>query len=253
MGKREGPQICFCESCNGKLVTASEWAIHKELARTESLQALESAIARVALVDPPPPRQQRSTTDASVPATPSSRKSAAKAQAPATAQSPSSHNHSANEVYRELWHRDVEMHNRLGDVEGVLQEWSHSSKFPASFQQSPSFLTRRDAHRFLDGEELWLRETTSRMKSLLPSQDHANQLLISTMIAKAEDGLARISETTRKWAWEEENLMQTQDFFNNGTGSLMVAVPYSLISPAQSVSFCIHFEPAAPLLWRLSS
>jgi hypothetical protein len=234
MRKHEGLQLCYCTyySCQGKPVSAEEWLIHNELSDAIQLQALESAVAQVALIDEQP--LSRKTTVAGSSHSSNTLHSSSPpifctpASGPGKVQPlsvPTGHTQSsslppqtskAKEVYRELYRLDTTMHNHLQIIAMVLEEWSHGNKFTASLKSTLRFLTRKEAQQFLLVEASWLREAVARIRSAKLYNDAANALLQTSMVERANVTLTAISSTLESWAREEERMAHSPDFYSTG-------------------------------------
>lgn len=236
MRKRDGPQLCYCAyyGCKGKLVGAEDWLFHNQLSEAVQLQALESEVARIALIDVQPLGKQatmpgasshrKGSSQASHSATPSFCRTgliqplSAPTDNAHTLQPPSlpSQTSKAKEIYRELFRLDITMHEHLQSTTEVLEQWSHGNKLTASFKSTSRFLTRREAQQFLLVEASWLRETKARIKTVKLYDDAANALLWKSMVERADVMLTAISSMLESWAREEESMAHSPDFYSTG-------------------------------------
>jgi hypothetical protein len=108
------------------------------------------------------------------------------------------------------------MHDHLQIIATVLEEWSHGNKFTASLKLTLRFLTRKEAQQFLLVEASWLQEAVARIGSAKLYNDAANALLWTSMVERANVMLMAISSMLESWAWEEERMACSPDFYSTG-------------------------------------
>jgi hypothetical protein len=267
MRKCEGPQLCYCtyHSCNSKLVDAEDWLLHNQLSEAIQLQALESEVAQIALIDAQPLGRKdiasggsshcKDSSNASHLASPTSLHTPASgpvqplsihtSNVHTTLSSASpSQTSNAKEIYQELYRLDAAMHDHLQTTTAVLEEWSHGNKLIASFKSTSQFLTRREAQQFLLLEASWLQDVKAQIKSTKLYGDAANALLRTAIIERAGITLAAISSTLETWAQEEEGIASSPDFYSTGEFFLKILLQHQDVETQhQRSSFRIHFEP----------
>ena len=237
MGKRDGPRLCFCKyyDCQGKALTASDWKVHNLLSEEAQQKVLEAEVARIALIDPQPPSGRPFETGATLPKDGSSTKppvsvpsrystpltsGTAQPSSPVPPKPdqhlPSTRTSGATELYRELYHLDLTMHNRIQTIQQVLRAWSHGGRSTASSHPDSCFSTRREVQQFLTEEVSWLRETVARINSVEVHNDHANELLRASMIERANQTSVVVSKVLETWTREEEDIARSPEFFDTG-------------------------------------
>jgi hypothetical protein len=136
------------------------------------------------------------------------------------------------------------MHDHLQTIAAVLEEWSHGNKFTASFKSTSCFLTRKEAQQFLLVEASWLREAVVWIRSAKLYNDAANALLRTSMVERADVMLTAISSTLESWAWEEERMARSPDFYSTGEYFLGVLLQrHNAQTHCQRNSFHIRSEP----------
>ena len=68
MRKREGLQLCYFtyNNCTSKLVSAEDWLLHNQLSEAAQLQALESEVAHIVLINVQPPGRKATMSSGSL-------------------------------------------------------------------------------------------------------------------------------------------------------------------------------------------